>query len=433
MRLFTRLKSFWQLHGTAALIGLFLKKIAGRIEEQKTQSEQKQVVRDSALLVPVLLQENNPQLRRFSVLPTAGARTIHLITDSLGPNSFYGGVATALALGVVLRDALNAQALVIHTRTEKPLLDEFGEFVKQSGLRTGEVRANFMGQDKNAVLLMGPDDLVLTTSWWTTYAALSSLPINKLIYLIQEDESMFYPAGDMSLLAKQTLETKDLTLVVNSGLLNSHFTQQNIASLASRSIYFEPAMPRRARAKFPNKSFSGLKQLFFYARPGNPRNLFELGLNALELAFNKGILNPNEWEVLAVGHQLRAFTLSSGARVTLVTKLKKTDYEALLESCQLALSLMYTPHPSYVPLDAARLGCPVVTNQFGVKTSLAMYSDLIHCVNPDAQSIANALGHAAAEPATNQSLSSEIGLGICKANWQAAFEPVVAFIESSRG
>jgi hypothetical protein len=43
------------------------------------------------------------------------------------------------------------------------------------------------------------------------------------------------------------------------------------------------------------------------------------------------------------------------------------------------LSLMYTPHPSYPPLDLAASGAVVVTNRYGVKEDLTRYSENILC------------------------------------------------------
>ena len=59
-----------------------------------------------------------------------------------------------------------------------------------------------MGKDDLLDLLVttADDEIVMTTSWWTTRATLgSTLPREQVLYLLQEDERMFYPAGDEQL------------------------------------------------------------------------------------------------------------------------------------------------------------------------------------------------------------------------------------------
>jgi hypothetical protein len=55
------------------------------------------------------------------------------------------------------------------------------------------------------------------------------------------------------------------------------------------------------------------------------------------------------------------------------------QYAAVLRTIDVGLSLMYTPHPSYPPLDLAACGAVVVTNKHGSKQSLERYSDNIFC------------------------------------------------------
>jgi hypothetical protein len=52
---------------------------------------------------------------------------------------------------------------------------------------------------------------------------------------------------------------------------------------------------------------------------------------------------------------------------------------------------MYTPHPSYPPLDLAASGAVVVTNRFGVKQDLGAYSRNILCAEPEREAMLAAL------------------------------------------
>ena len=99
-------------------------------------------------------------------------------------------------------------------------------------------------------------DVIMTTSWWTTRAVLdSTLPRDQVVYLLQEDERMFYACGDERLLCQETLAEPDLAVVVNTRRLLDHLTASGaiphladaIVARACVSRGIEPA-PARARA-----------------------------------------------------------------------------------------------------------------------------------------------------------------------------------------
>lgn len=58
------------------------------------------------------------------------------------------------------------------------------------------------------------------------------------------------------------------------------------------------------------------------------------------------------------------------------------EYSALLQTIDIGLTLMDTPHPSYPPLDLACSGAISVTNSSGLKTDLSGYSKNIICTAP---------------------------------------------------
>ena len=55
---------------------------------------------------------------------------------------------------------------------------------------------------------------------------------------------------------------------------------------------------------------------------------------------------------------------------------------------------MYTPHPSYPPLDLAASGAVVVTNRFGNKRDLSNYSANLICADLDQNALVDALRQA---------------------------------------
>ena len=58
---------------------------------------------------------------------------------------------------------------------------------------------------------------------------------------------------------------------------------------------FRPTVPTSAKEK---------RRLLFYARPQNGlRNLFELGVAAIQMAVQQGVLDESEWEFYGMGDQ----------------------------------------------------------------------------------------------------------------------------------
>ena len=102
--------------------------------------------------------------------------------------------------------------------------------------------------------------------------------------------------------------------------------------------------------------------------------MFELGILALGRAVADGVLGP-DWELHGVGAVGRAgepIDLGEGADLELLPRRGQDDYAELLRAHDVGLALMYTPHPSLVPIEMASAGMLTVTNSFENKTAEAM-------------------------------------------------------------
>ena len=80
----------------------------------------------------------------------------------------------------------------------------------------------------------------------------------------------------------------------------------------------------------------------------------------------------------------------------MVTRRAQSDYAELLTGYDVGLALMFTPHPSLVPLEMASAGLVTVTNTFETKTSEAMeaISGNLLAVEPSLDGIVAGLGQA---------------------------------------
>jgi SAM-dependent methyltransferase len=330
-----------------------------------------------------------------SVTMSAGSPRVTIVTDSINPDSLYGGVGTAIVLGAMLARRLGASLRLV-TRVE-PL---------QTGVVQSILALHGVHHDGNIAFLTSDltgnarqvpthsADLFLTTSWWTTWAARRAIPPRQILYLLQEDERLFYPRGDEQLRCAELLADPELRFIVNSQLLFDHLTTgpDRLATIAEHGAWFEPAFP--AQPARLSQAVKARRDFLFYARPANPRNLYWRGLETIIAALDSGVLDPRHWNLHFVGRDLVDLVLPHDVRPTLHESLSWADYAALVATVDVGLSLMLTPHPSYPPLDLAAGGAVAVTNQCGIKTSLSRYSRNILCVPPTTEALTRGLAEA---------------------------------------
>ena len=278
-------------------------------------------------------------------------------------------------------------------------------------------------------LSLGPNDSVLATWWPTAYIATQAtqaMGAKEFLYLVQDFEPAFYPWSTNYALALQTY-SMPMRAIFNTNLLRDHLVEGRIGRFAEApadaiSITFEPAVDRQLFR--PRPSSSGPRRLLFYARPGKPRNAFELGLAALRRSVQLGAF-PGEWEFMAIGEQVPELPLGSGRILRPLPWRSLADYGELLGGSDVLLSLMLSPHPSYPPLEMAAAGGTVVTNTFGVKTAASM-AQLSHCivaVAPEVDLLAAALQAAGAQPRLRE--APPIAL---PESWHASLGPTVDWI-----
>ncbi len=367
-------------------------------------------------------------LRTFEA-PHHGPR-VTIVTDSINSGSLYGGVATAIILAAFLARRLDGELRVV-TRTEVPVAANIGMILRTHGVPwTGNVECLHSppgsgGRD----VPMTRDDLFVTTSWWTTRATRGGVPPAQIVCILGEDERMFYPMGDEHLLCSETLSDPSLLYVVNSTLLLRHLQTEG---MTPNGVAFEPAFSSDIYYVKRSLSQIGKRNFFFYARPNNPRNLYWRGITAITTALEEGVLDPEQWDFYFVGKDTPELVLPRGVRPRVVNYLPWPEYAELVRRIDVGLSLMYTPHPSYPPLDLAASGAVVVTNRFGSKVDLSCYSPNILCVEPSIDALVAGLRRAVAlaeDRATCAANATQFGL---PRDWVTALAPVLDHVAGPR-
>ena len=124
------------------------------------------------------------------------------------------------------------------------------------------------------------------------------------------------------------------------------------------AIAFTPQVDRKVFFPGPAEHRWPRARVFFYARPNNPRNAFELSAAALKrLKHRLG----SSVEILCAGAD---FNPDAYGLEGVVEPLGWLPYEQtgdLYRTCHVGLSSMLTPHPSYLPFELMACGGLVVS------------------------------------------------------------------------
>ncbi|MFA7494938.1 MAG: hypothetical protein WCY67_01335 [Acidithiobacillus sp.] len=393
---------YWKSRGTRLFIKKVLQKLSLQLSSRKKRISQEVDCNEVDCNVEVVTARTYLDKWYFIARPMvtyrqseAGISRVNIVTDSVRAGSLFGGVGTALLFGVCLSNRLGANLRII-TRTEEPDELRVNSFLKLYNLfPEKELQFKFEPCDDGGNGVdFSENDLFVTTSWWTTASTLPSVPAGQIIYLLQEDERMFYPVGDDWIRAHRMMSDDQIHIVVNTELLFEYLVSNGFYNISERGVWFEPAFPSEIYSRGGPKDAGEPKRLFFYARPNNPRNLFRLGLEVIDRALMKRVIDPDRWEIVFVGSDIPDVELFGGVRPVCYKSLSWHEYAQLLGSVDVGVSLMSTPHPSYPPLDLAASGSIVVTNKFKSKRELYKYSENIICSDLDVDSLVSAIDFA---------------------------------------
>lgn len=323
------------------------------------------------------------------VVPSSGNLRLNLVTDSLGGSSLFGGVATSLVLASRFASD-NGMSLRIITRDEPANAVDYYQILQMNAVLPPKDVAFFCdsGRDGNGKatykLEISEDDVFLATSWWSAEAIRKTTIRKHFYYLLQEVETFFYPHGGEQYLCSKMMEDPNITYIVNSHFLWDYYASENYSTIMTHGCYFEPAFssaiyeePAFLQHMESNKRATEKYSLFFYSRPNNPRNMFGYGLVILDEAIKRGILDTEEWDIYMVGQDCPDYEFSDGYHAARLGRLSWKEYGKFLSKIDLTLSLMYTPHPSYPPYDAACSGSVVLTNKYMNKSEIPECRNII--------------------------------------------------------
>ncbi len=370
---------------------------------------------------------------RLEVVETA-PRRVNIVHPSVDLKHFFGGFIAIFNLARTLAEKGHAVRLIATEPSSLPA-DWRERIAGYEGLGDVLERIEVVFAHDRAPIEANPEDTLIATHWTVAHIAHQATAVlrrKRIIYLIQEYEPFIFPMGSAAALTRESYDLPHFA-IFSTGLLRDYFAAHRIGVFADGeanhdrdSLVFDNAITPVGPVREEDLRRSGPPRLLFYARPEEhaQRNLFELGAMALDRAVAGGGLAG--WTLTGVGSVERGthhlVLPESGAKVEMVPRRSQAEYARLLRSCDIGLALMYTPHPSLVPIEMASAGMVTVTNTFENKDAAALTT-----ISPNLRPVAPTVAEITAGLAIAVERSGDLAarsLGSVVAwpsNWEAAF------------
>jgi glycosyltransferase involved in cell wall biosynthesis len=345
---------------------------------------------------------------RWSVVERAPAR-VNLLIPTIDLQHFFGGYIAKFNLARRLAQR-GVRVRIVTVDPVGPLPGDWKRKVESFAELEGLFDAvEIVFGRESAAIECSRQDRFIATTWWTAHiatAACEQLEADRFAYLIQEYEPFTFPMGSYAALAAESYGHRHFA-IFSSELLRDYFRAHAIGVYADgdgdgdeHSVAFQNAITRVAPVDEAELSARPTRRLLFYARPEPhaARNMYELGVLGLARALEDPVFDER-WEFDAIGSVGGAGRIALGRRtMRLIPRSDQDAYASLLRGHDVGLALMYTPHPSLVPLEMASAGMLTVTNRFENKTpeALAAISSNLLTVEPTVEGIAAGLRAAAA-------------------------------------
>lgn len=343
-------------------------------------------------------------------------RRVNLLIPTIDLDHFFGGYIAKLNLARRLaRRGLRVRIVTVDP--VGPLPSRWRRDLESySGLSGLFDEIELVFGRESAGLEISRADAFVATTWWTAHIAddaMSALDGDRFLYLIQEYEPFTFPMGSYAALARESYRFRHVALF-STELLRDYFRRHAIGVYAAgtaagdrESATFRNAITAIAPPTAAELAGRETRRLLFYARPEPhaARNMFELGVLAVSRALERGAFEPG-WTLHGIGSvdSRRRLALGGGAAMELLPRSAQGEYADLLRGQDVGLALMYTPHPSLVPIEMASAGMLTVTNSFENKTAEALraISPNLIAAEPAIDAIAAALCDAAAGAADTE-------------------------------
>lgn len=197
-------------------------------------------------------------------------------------------------------------------------------------------------------------DIAICSFWVSAYLLLKFNKTKRKYYFVQDYEPLFYPGGSTYALAESTYRFGFRGLVNTPGLLAAVNSRHGM-----EGISFVPAVDQSLYYPNPKKANKRVR-IFFYARPANPRNAFNLGIVIIKQLIEK---YGDSIEIVTAGADWKPMAFGLEGKITNLGLLGSLEQVAeLYRSCDIGFVYMLSKHPSYQPFEFMASGMATVTN-----------------------------------------------------------------------
>lgn len=308
---------------------------------------------------------------RCDLRPVFGAArpSLNILLPSLNPNEMFAGILTAVDMGV---EATRHGVPVRFIATDLPVANpQHSRMFIQN--RDPDMPAHLLSVVDGSAsgdLPAHPGDRFVATAWWTAYCAkdLCALGYDNadFAYLIQDFEPGFYAWGQEHGLATASYDL-NFTPIFNTSYLRRYFAGMGYGFADQNALTLRPAIVVPRYASLARSHPGARRQLALYGRPEVSRNMFPLAVESIAKFLTDADLGPADITVVSAGMKHSDITLPNGVRLHSLGKLPLQDYPSFLSDSDVGLALMYSPHPSHLPIEMAAAGVKTVTNAFSQK------------------------------------------------------------------
>lgn len=311
---------------------------------------------DYGMLSTPIFQINSEDVRKSKAIKSSTKTNIQTATWFVPhfDNINWGGIHTIFRFinffasqGVRNRIVIYDNRYLDPVKTKALIVDSF------PGLHNADLVIMDLENDK--IEDLPQSDIAVATIWMSAYLLLRFNQTSHKYYFVQDYEPLFYQAGSMYALAESTYRFGFTGIVNTPGLLSALENRH-----AMKGVSFTPAVDNSIYFKSSRKTPSKKIRIFFYTRPSNPRNAFELCVLIMKELINK---YGSEVEIVTAGAEWDESAYGLGGKIKNLGLIKgKEKVGAVYRSCHIGCVYMLSKHPSYQPFEFMASGMATVSN-----------------------------------------------------------------------
>jgi GT2 family glycosyltransferase len=267
-------------------------------------------------------------------------------------------------------------------------------------------------------------DIGICTLWTTAYALLKYNKCRGKFYLVQDFEPAFFPANSLYGLVEETYRFGFVGLVNTPGVAEAY------RSYGSPGEYFVPGVDTTIFHPADQRR-SGPARIVFYGRPSNPRNGFELGVEALTRVKER---YGDAVSIVTAGGTYATDDLGVEGVIENLGVLPTIGAVAdLYRNSDIGVVFMFTKHPSYQPLEYMASGCATVTNFNEANLWLLRDGENAVLSQPTVSAVTESLSRLIEDEALRSQISRGGLETVKRLDWDAELDRMFRYVSTGEG